>query len=162
VTALGAAARRAGRTVSVVSFSLEPPPRKGAEVGGLTFAGAGVDEHRGRIAIRRRAVILGDQGTLLFSPPGVKPERTTMVVPSPFSGMGVYLEGPGAPPSWTGSLSVRLPGEGPVRLTGPRFTAALCREKALAQVASCLGKVEKVAGNAQRSSMALGLRRLGA
>jgi hypothetical protein len=161
-TVLGAAARRAGRTAAVAGLRLESPPGKGEEGGSLTFLAAWVAEHRGRIEIRRSAEMLGDEGTLLFSPPGVEPARTTMVAPNPFSGTGVYLEEPGSPPSWTGSLSVHLPGEDPVPLAGRRFTAALCREKTLNQAIRCLSRIEKVTEGAKRSSISLGLRRLGA
>lgn len=158
-TVLGAAERQAGRTTSLESISLEARGRHGADRGSLTFVDARVAERRGRIAIERAAEIIGDQGTLLASPPGVVPATTTMVVANPFYGTGLFREG--SEPSWTGSLSVNLPGA-TVPLTGPRFTAVLCREKTLPQAERCLDRVEKAVTSAKRSSIALGLRRLGA
>lgn len=157
-TVLGAEERRAGRTTLLESFSLEAPDRHGKEGGSLTFVAAKLTDHRGRIAIEKNAEVIGDQGTLLASSPGVVPATTTMVLASPFYGTGLYRDE--SPPSWTGSLSVHLPGA-TVPLTGPRFTAVLCRETSLAQAERCLSKVTKAATSAQRSSRLLGLKLFG-
>jgi len=55
-------------------------------------------------------------------------------LPEPFAGHALYSSSPDSPPSWTGDLSVGLPGASKVPLTGPGFNAILCRGK----VGSCL------------------------
>jgi hypothetical protein len=89
---------------------------------------AGVEEHPGPVAIARAALIInGEPGGILLSKRGAVPVKATVAPPSPFSGTASYLDQPGAPPSWSGDLSVRLPGAGAVPLTGPGFSADFCR-----------------------------------
>src|SRR4029077_15549246 len=114
----------------------------------LPLVPSGTAERRGRVKIRRGALIEGDAGSVLTSPFEVVPVTATVNLPSPFAGIGSYVEEAGVPPSWTGSLRVRLPGVDPVPLTGPGFTAALCRGSEIEKVQSCLRKVEKVIGDA--------------
>jgi hypothetical protein len=159
VTALGAAERRQGRTVSLVSLTLESPQKSGEGLA-LTLVAAKSAERRGRMSIARSTALIGDQGTLLASRPGVEPFTETMVLPNPFAGTGSYREEAGEKPSWTGSLRVGLPGAERVPLTGPGFVVALCRKESLEKVAHCLARVEKVSGPAGRSSIALGRRLL--
>jgi hypothetical protein len=65
---------------------------------------------------------------------GTKPETVRVELPEPFAGFALYSRSPGSPPSWTGDLSVDLPGAEGIPLTGPGFSATLCRGK----VGSCL------------------------
>jgi len=58
--------------------------------------------------------------------PPARPSAATLRVGSPFSGVGRYRARPGAPPTWLGSLAVRIPGEGKINLAGPDFHAVIC------------------------------------
>jgi hypothetical protein len=146
-TTLIAGNRDHGRTVTFDAFEVD------AELDGerlfisLIFATA--SEHRGRIAIRRGAFIDGTPGSVLTSPPGAQPATATVDLPPPFAGTGSYLEEPGQPPSWTGSLRVRLPGLDALPLAGPDFTSALCNGTNEKEVDRCVKKAaETVEGAA--------------
>jgi hypothetical protein len=58
---------------------------------------------------------------------GPRPTGATLTAPPPFSGSGTYSYEPGSPPTFLGSLEVRIPGEGTLPLAGPEFHAAICR-----------------------------------
>jgi hypothetical protein len=58
--------------------------------------------------------------------PPARPSGATLQAGSPFSGIGRYRARPGAPPTWLGSLAVRIPGEGKINLAGPEFHAVIC------------------------------------
>lgn len=62
---------------------------------------------------------------------GVEPE-------TPFAGRAVFSRSRNSPSTWRGDLSVRLPGARPVPLTGPRFSADLCR----ASFAACIDELD--------------------
>jgi hypothetical protein len=83
-------------------------------------------EHRDGIEIVR-GFSLTDSGRS-FQASGEKSERDSAFVdpPQPFAGSASYLKEKGAPASWTGPLTVHLPGSGPVALAGPDFKAKLC------------------------------------
>ena len=98
--------------------------RAADQLGGTTSqTSAGVLESSAEMAIGRSAT--------LYLPIG--PVRVTSMQPltagfdlfDPFGGEASYSEGPAAPPTWTGSLSVSLPGL-VQPLTGPEFAADLC------------------------------------
>ncbi len=46
--------------------------------------------------------------------------------PPPFEGTARFQDPADGPPTWTGSLSVALPGTSPIALAGPDFAAKLC------------------------------------
>lgn len=54
------------------------------------------------------------------------PAEGTLSAPSPFSGSATFTRRSGKKPSWTGNLTVELPGLGRVLLSGPKFQAQLC------------------------------------
>jgi hypothetical protein len=125
---LTAESRSAGRTTSfgAIGLDLGPgTPKHAPETISLIFAG--FEEVVDRVHIAKSAFDVGDPGAVLLSKPGVHPESATVTLSKPFEGAASYLESPGSPPSWTGELSVRLPGAGTVPLTGPGFGAAICR-----------------------------------
>ena len=93
---------------------------------GFTLGEAAMTERRGRITIGRSVEFATEVDPVEASPLGVKPITATIALPAPLEGTGSYVENPGSPPSWTGDLSVRLPGGGVVPLTGPEFTAIFC------------------------------------
>ncbi|MGB7686283.1 MAG: hypothetical protein WBL45_10940 [Solirubrobacterales bacterium] len=102
------------------SLSDDPTPD------GFTLGEAAMTEHRGRITIGRAADFVTEVDPVEASPLGVEPITATITLPAPLEGTGSYVENPGSPPSWTGDLSVRLPGGGVIPLTGPEFTAIFC------------------------------------
>jgi hypothetical protein len=69
---------------------------------------------------------LGAAAHLTASGPAARPADATLRAGSPFSGTGRYRVRPGAPPTWLGSLAVRIPGEGRINLAGPDFRAVIC------------------------------------
>jgi len=70
----------------------------------------------------------------IMSRRGKEPETVEVELPEPFVGRALYSGGPSSPSSWTGDLSVDLPGVDDVLLTGAGFSAVLCR----GNVDSCL------------------------
>jgi hypothetical protein len=83
---------------------------------------------------------------VLFSIPGkgTRPRRATLSAQAPFSGTGTYAYRPGSPPTFLGSLKVRMPGEGVLPLAGPEFHAALCNFAEVKRQRAC----EETAGPA--------------
>jgi hypothetical protein len=138
LTSLIVGARRPNHTVYLHTASAELETEKSKRALFFTLVAAAVLEHRGRVAIERATVIEGDPGNILASPLGTQPVTATVSLPPPFAGTGSYLEELGQPPSWTGSLRVRLPGADRVPLTGPDFTASLCHGKNERKVQRCV------------------------
>jgi hypothetical protein len=68
---------------------------------------------------------------------GTRPHRATLSAPVPFSGTGTYAYKPGSPPTFLGSLEVRIPGEGTLPLAGPEFHAALCNFAEVVRQRAC-------------------------
>jgi hypothetical protein len=89
---------------------------------------ASVTEHRGRLTISRSANAVAEPSTLAVSDPSVRPATATVAPPFPFSGTATLEHAPGAAPTWSGDLGVDLPGLGALPLTGPSFSASLCRK----------------------------------
>jgi hypothetical protein len=122
LTSFVAVGRSKGRSIILIDegFSSNPPSSRAS---GLTLVE--VEEERGRISIERTAIV--GSPLIASSPLGTIPVTASLALPRPFSGVGSYLEEANARPSWTGDLQVDLPGAEDVPLTGPNFTALLCR-----------------------------------
>ena len=120
-----------GRTVRLWAtiFALRRSP---AYSGGT--CGATVYERREGVRITRRTGGFFYHNSFVMSRRGKKPETVEVVPPKPFAGRALYSRSPGFAPSWTGDLSVDLPGVEGIPLTGPGFSAVLCRGR----VDSCL------------------------
>jgi hypothetical protein len=115
---------RSGDVTFMAQQTVEP-----FEGGSTTHANFSASTYRraGRVTI----------SAFLFSFFGAKPSafeypephtEATITPPAPFSGSATYLsEGP-KKSSWTGDLSVDLPGFGRVPLTGKKFTATIAEE----------------------------------
>jgi hypothetical protein len=54
------------------------------------------------------------------------PAEANLAPPSPFSGTSTFTRRSGKKPSWTGNLTVELPGLGRLPLSGPKFRTQLC------------------------------------
>ncbi|HET8955722.1 MAG TPA: hypothetical protein VFN18_08705 [Solirubrobacterales bacterium] len=95
--------------------------------------------------------VFGNQeapGTFTTSMPGEHPASATLKPPAPFQGEGVYLESSPTTHSWTGDLTVSLPGSD-VSLTGPRFKTSLCVVSPLKAPDGCDFLRPKLVGNAR-------------
>lgn len=126
VDLLSAELKAAGRTVTFEALRFK------GDLGGesratLTFLSADVSESLGRVTIDRTAFEITPAKVLRISRRGKQPETAAIALSKPFSGSAAYSAAPGAVPSWSGDLSVRLPVAGTVPLTGPGFNAELCR-----------------------------------
>jgi hypothetical protein len=135
LTDLIALSRSAGRTILLEAAHAEAT--QGKHHFAVAFVAGAVEEHRGRISIRRSTFIEGDEGTILASAAGLQPLTVTVTPPRPFAGSASYLEEAGKPPTWSGSLRVRLPGA-TVPLTGQGFVAKLCRGANREKVEACI------------------------
>jgi hypothetical protein len=89
----------------------KPLPAKGDRYLFLVLAG----EKTGRMWIFRTTGALGDSQDFVFDDALTS---ATVSPPSPFTGSGTFLRNADGSASWTGSLSVPLPGLGTVQLTG--------------------------------------------
>jgi hypothetical protein len=110
---------------SVFLWMINTSSQREAALSGFTVGEAAVTEARGRIKIARSAQIETDKSPVEASPIGAKTVTASIAIPG-FQGTGSFSEAPGSPPSWTGDLSVELPGGGSVPLTGPAFTTSFC------------------------------------
>jgi hypothetical protein len=88
------------------------------------FFNASVSERLGRIDVSRYAHASAPKAAFSFN---LRRFSATVQPPWPFAGQGRLGRGPGGVPSWSGDLSVTLPGAGTVSLTGPAFQAELIR-----------------------------------
>ena len=139
---LWAAERTPHRTIGIrVAHRESAPP--GAEVD------VQVLELRHGIAIGRSASVQSNvPGTLTSSLPGEHPASATLKPSSPFQGEGSFLENSSTSHSWTGDLTVSLPGM-EVPLTGPDFTTSLCVVSPLKVPAGCDFIKPKLVGSAR-------------
>jgi hypothetical protein len=121
--------RSEGHLVSLLAFDSEPEL--------LSIVIAGEAERVGRVAVKRAALLFPEHNPLSLSEPGAETLTGVLRVPRPFSGSAEYAKAPGARPRWTGSLRVSLPGEKPLALTGPDFSADLCISENPKQLHHC-------------------------
>jgi hypothetical protein len=89
---------------------------------------ASITEHRGQMTATRSASASAEPSTLTVDDPSVRPATALVAPPFPFSGTAILERGPGTASIWSGDLSVDLPGFGALPLTGPSFSAQLCRK----------------------------------
>lgn len=90
----------------------------------LTAFFAGMRERRGRMRIKRTVLEFGEDKEFAYDE---SLTEATVTPPAPFAGKGTFKRKPGDGVSWTGSLSVVLPGTPRVSLVGPRFHPRLYR-----------------------------------
>jgi hypothetical protein len=120
---LRAISKSGGRLVrfSVGSFEPLTPKLRDADVD------ASIDERRKGMRISRYIIASG-RHVLRPGDSSDFPASATIAPPAPFHGSAVFERGSRGQISWTGSLSVPLPGAGLVPLTGRNFSASLCQE----------------------------------
>ncbi len=79
------------------------------------------------------------------SPLGAELFNVNVVASNPFSGTGAYSQAPGLTASWSGDLSVSLPGARDVPLTGPGFSAVACGDNERTNRREiCEGEIEEL------------------
>jgi len=66
-----------------------------------------------------------------------EPETVEVEPPESFIGRALYSYSLGSQ-SWTGDLSIDLPGAGGIPLTGPNFRVTLCRGSSVAHLDHCV------------------------
>ncbi|MBS1892122.1 MAG: hypothetical protein JST59_12570 [Actinobacteria bacterium] len=94
-------------------------------------------EYQGKMPVGRGAFIeASPPGTLLTSLPGEGPKRATFKPPAPFRGEAEYVAVSPTSHSWTGTLSVQLPGL-LQPLTGPEFASSLCVARSFGSRTGC-------------------------
>jgi hypothetical protein len=123
---LTAEAKRFGNTRFLLSA--QTSLSIGSEEFSLGFVVGGEKEKVGRVAVNKAALVFEEDDLFAISPPGKKPLTAKSKLPKPFEGTSTYMDDGSTPPTWTGSLGVRLPGSGLVPLSGPEFKAELCRD----------------------------------
>lgn len=126
----------------------------------LGVVSGSVHERLGRVRIIRSAAELVEGPELTFSPMGQKTATAKLKPPEPFAGRASFLKRAGSPATWTGDLSVRLPGAGEVPLAGPEFNARLCRGsgiEALDALRECLLSVQTLADPGSAAAQLRGL-----
>jgi hypothetical protein len=119
------------------SLTARTPTRNGfVEFGATTLHadhelnfGALAQERLGAMKISRSADAHTFDGIGVLTPN--KLGRIAVDPPPPFVGNASFRDPAGGPPSWTGSLSVSLPGAPTVPLAGPDFVARLCHNHSL-------------------------------
>jgi hypothetical protein len=118
-TVLAARSRSGGRELTFEASRLEsvPPP----------LFSASLLEHVEGMTITRTARTPGPKSS--FSSAGKA--KAMVAPPSPFAGSAQFRDPASGPPSWSGSLSVSLPGAPETALTGETFTARLCPHQPL-------------------------------
>lgn len=99
----------------------------GGEESASTIAFGGERRKEGPVSVLKLALILEDLDSIEISPVDKRPVTAKVKLRKPFEGTASFGQEGKAPPTWTGTLGVRLPGSGLVPLTGPEFEAEICR-----------------------------------
>jgi hypothetical protein len=115
-----------GRRVFMRALSFDSGPKWLRELFGTMLIGATL-ERRDGIRIERVAMTGAGSNALTVSRGKNKPTRVSVVFPKPMEGRAELVQAKGSPVSWSGSLSMRLPGAGGVPLTGPGLAVVYCR-----------------------------------
>lgn len=107
-----------------------------SEIEDLRFFVGGMFERRGSMRVERSASADGKPYTF-----DVQSDLSAATVspPRPFSGTASYVRNADGSTSWSGNLSVALPGAGKVPLTGPNFTVELAKPKTPAELLGLIG-----------------------
>jgi hypothetical protein len=101
------------------AFAFHPPGEEG-----LTLFVAGIEERRKRMRVSRFAFEPGKDEDFSIDE---SLATATISPPKPFSGSATYQRNSDGSVSWTGSLSVMLPGMARVSLVGPDYRLRLYR-----------------------------------
>jgi hypothetical protein len=105
----------------------------------------------GHVGVTKAGFVIGESDTIDFSPAGKQPVTGLAMPEKPFEGTASYLGEGKAPPTWSGTLAVRLPGSGLVPLAGPEFEAEICRSTGKAGLERCAEKLPLAQGSGSHS-----------
>jgi hypothetical protein len=134
VALLKVSSKGGGQTVFLEAIDFLSPQNPVHSRGSLAI---GVYERHEEVRIARKLSTMIDHDSFTLSGPYAIPETIAITLPEPFAGNALYSHRPGSPSSWTGDLSVGLPGGNRVPLTGPGFSAVLCRGSLTSRLKSC-------------------------
>jgi len=110
---------------------------------GLTLAVGSEREKQGRVAILRSALVIDYARAIRINPRDESPVQAKVKLARPFEGSASYLREGKAPPTWSGTLAVHLPGSGLVLLTGPEFESEICRSFSQEESLRCTDRLLK-------------------
>lgn len=113
-----------GRTVQL-GASIFAMRRNPVRSGGVVRATS--HERYEGVRVTRWVARVFEDDSLVMSKHGTKPETVEVELPEPFAGSAVYSHKGKSSSRWTGDLNVDLPGTSGIPLTGPGFSATLCR-----------------------------------
>jgi hypothetical protein len=138
----------AQRYVGVIESSLS----FGGEEMTFAIVAGGEKKKVGPVGVRKVGLALAEVETLEISPLGARPVTAGVtLLEQPFEGTASYLAEGKAPPTWSGTLAVRLPGSGLVSLAGPEFKAEICRGTGKAGLVRCTEKSPLTQGSGSHS-----------
>jgi hypothetical protein len=126
--------REKGRRVTLQALEFIPTGKPIRSEGYFT---ATVFERNHGIRITRRTGTPLNHRLFALSRPGAIPETAEIELAKPFIGHAFYSSSPGTTPNWTGDFSIDLPVVGKIPLTGPTFSAMLCRAVSVTTLESC-------------------------
>jgi hypothetical protein len=78
------------------------------------------------MSVERTVSSFGHVSLLKLTGPGDSLQSALVTPPPPFTGTGSFQLTSKTSATWTGTLSVELPGTGPINLAGPEFSPSLC------------------------------------
>jgi hypothetical protein len=106
-----------------------------------TIAFAGERKKIGRVGVTKILLVLGELDSIEISPRGKRPVTAEVKMRKPFEGTASYLQEGKAPPTWTGTLGLRLPGSGLIPLAGQEFEAEVCRAVSEDEFERCIESI---------------------
>ncbi|HYH53253.1 MAG TPA: hypothetical protein VD761_03905 [Solirubrobacterales bacterium] len=143
------AAKAQGVGVQRFLFGIEVSQFFAGEEVAMALLGGGERKRIGPVHVSKVALVMVD--SLEISPAGQRPVTGEVTPEMPFEGTASYLGDGKAPPIWSGTLAVRLPGSGLVPLAGPEFEAEICRGTGKAGLARCAEKSSLTQGSGSHS-----------
>ena len=126
LTLLSASTRRGRGNLSLDAFqvtSRQVPGLNGTSVMASLFT------KRGPMLTTKSAFSSAGLGALQLGEPAGSLQSATLSPPGPFTGTATFQRISKTSSTWEGSLSVELPGVGPVSLASPKFSSLLCIER---------------------------------
>ena len=123
-----------GRSVRFEVFSLAQA-RNPAKSFGI-YEVAASERREGMRILRNSFGFLGPE-EFRMSKRGEQPLTLKVKPEEPFAGRALYKRGPGERATWTGNLSVELPGADAIPLTGDRYDAVFCRGLDFDEIEGC-------------------------
>jgi hypothetical protein len=121
-TEFSAYSKSGGRTVAFSASSVSVSDQTL-----LTAFSGFIGERRRGMKIFRSTFVSGERAGIVPGDTRPFPLSATITPPAPFQGSAEFQRTPEGDSTWTGSLTVPLPGLGRVSLAGPDFTARLCQ-----------------------------------